>query len=379
MTKVLIIGGGFAGCCAAHVLADKGWDIHVVERLPFLGGGVRTFLYGGHPYTFGPRHFLTDDIKLFDFLNSYVPMRRIDQVQQNLTFVGDEQRFFTWPVHKDDISMMNDANKIHQELNECTSEYIDTDNFEDWVAGSIGTTLYEKFFNDYSKKMWSVDSNKELNYLHSGWEDFLGDDQKLKKMELVTGSREHYKKRISSFPIKKNGYNDYFDIATESSHVHLDTEIEEYDVEKYRVKIDGQWESYDIIISTVGPDILFRNIHGPLRWMGREFMKIILPIPQVFPNDVYFLYYATSEEPYLRIVEYKQFYQYEAPSTLLGIEFPSKKNKLYPYPTKTDVAHAQKYLDMVPERVFSIGRAGTYRYLDIDDIIAQCLDLKENV
>ena len=102
-------------------------------------------------------------------------------------------------------------------------------------------------------------------------------------------------------------------------------------------------------------------------------------MPQVFPNDVYFLYYAPADTPYLRIVEYKQFYRYESPSTLLAIEFPSDKNKLYPYPTVQDVEQAQEYLDALPENVFSIGRAGTYRYMDIDDIIAQCLKLDQNM
>ena len=59
--KLLIIGGGFAGCCAAHMLQDKNFDIHIIENSNLLGGGVRTFWYGGHPYTFGPRHFLTEN------------------------------------------------------------------------------------------------------------------------------------------------------------------------------------------------------------------------------------------------------------------------------------------------------------------------------
>jgi len=46
----LVIGGGFAGCAAAHQLQLMGgWDVTVVERAPFLGAGVRTRYYGGHP------------------------------------------------------------------------------------------------------------------------------------------------------------------------------------------------------------------------------------------------------------------------------------------------------------------------------------------
>ena len=43
MKKALIMGGGFAGCAAAHQLELlQGWDVTIVEKAPFLGAGVRT-------------------------------------------------------------------------------------------------------------------------------------------------------------------------------------------------------------------------------------------------------------------------------------------------------------------------------------------------
>ena len=74
--KVLIIGGGPAGCAAAHQISllDK-YEILIVEQSNRLGGGCKTMTFGGHPYTFGPRHFLTDKKYLYDFLNKFVPMR----------------------------------------------------------------------------------------------------------------------------------------------------------------------------------------------------------------------------------------------------------------------------------------------------------------
>ena len=60
MKKVLIIGGGFAGCATAHLLGEKkDLNVTLVEAGSELGAGVRTHFYGGHPFTFGPRHFLT--------------------------------------------------------------------------------------------------------------------------------------------------------------------------------------------------------------------------------------------------------------------------------------------------------------------------------
>lgn len=369
MTKVLIIGGGMAGCCAAHLLSEKaGWNIELVETAPFLGGGCKTHFYGGHPYTYGPRHFLTRDESLFEFLDRHVPMRRIEEDQFNFSYVESDAAFYYYPFHRDDIERMPDREQILGEL-KTLSGARQARNFEEYMAGSLGRTLYRKLVDTYSKKMWKIESNTELDSGDWGWRAWSPNGFPLK-----TGSKAAWSDAISGFPLKMNGYNDYFDVATRNVKVHLNTTIEEYDVEHHRVKIGGVWSIYDIIVSTISPEILLNNTFGPLRWIGRDFFKIVLPIKDVFPPNVYFLYYV-NQEPFTRIVEYKKFYRYEAPSSLIVLEVPSFSNKLYPYPTQRDEQRAKEYLDSLPERVFSIGRAGVYRYVDIDDVIQQCLDL----
>ena len=70
MKKVLIIGGGMAGCCAAHQVFfnAKKFEVTIIEASNILGAGVRTNWWGGHPYT-GPRHFLTPHQHVFDYFN----------------------------------------------------------------------------------------------------------------------------------------------------------------------------------------------------------------------------------------------------------------------------------------------------------------------
>jgi len=373
MIKVLVIGGGFAGCCAAHLLSKKGWKVTIVEKEHFLGGGCKTHFYGGHPYTYGPRHFLTDKEYLFEFLNRYVPMRQIGDIQQNLTYIERDSVFYTFPVHEDDIEKMPDKEKIFKELKLSGSEDLRNSNFEEWVVYSLGPTLYDKFFETYSKKMWQIESNRELDATF-GWREV-----KPKKLTLKTGSRATWDTgKISAFPKKLNGYDDYFRIATKNAEVCLDAKIETYDVENHRVKLEGSWRKFDIIVSTIFPEELLNNAFGPLRWIGRDFFNIVLPVNEALPPNIFYLYYANNE-PFTRIVEYKKFYQYDAPTTLLSMELPSRKNRLYPYPTFKDQDLARRYFEALPENVFSIGRAGTYRYIDIDDIIQQCMDLDGNI
>jgi len=364
--RALVIGGGMAGCCATHLLSEKGWEVSLVDSASFLGGGCKTFTHGGHPYTVGPRHFLTPDEHLFEFMNKYVPMRRIPE-HEFLTYVESDPGFYNFPIHVDDIDLMPDREKIKNELNTLSGAE-SAKNLEEYWIRSVGPTLYKKYIESYSKKMWQIDSNTEI--------DDYGFSPK--GVALKSGPKAAWTEAISAFPIKINGYDDYFDIATQNSEVHLNTWIQDFDVENSRVMINDQWQTFDIIVSSVSPEIPLKNAFGPLRWVGRDFLKIVLPMEEVFPENVYFLYYA-NQEPFTRIVEYKKFYKYDSPTTLIGIEIPSFSNNLYPYPIRKDQEHAQKYLDALPDNFYSVGRAAIYRYIDIDDIIQQCLDLAEEL
>ena len=103
-----------AGCATSHVLNhNKELEVHLVDKNSFRAG-VRTFFYGGHPYTFGPRHFLTFNKKIYDFLNSYVPMRSCSE-HQFLSYVEQDNNFYNYPINIENISKMPDK-KIYREL-----------------------------------------------------------------------------------------------------------------------------------------------------------------------------------------------------------------------------------------------------------------------
>ena len=161
MTRVLVIGGGMSGLSATHMLSDKGYQVTLIESSSFLGAGNRTFTYGGHPYTYGPRHFLTKDEKLFEFLNRYTPLRRIKE-HEFLTYIERDRAFYHFPIHRDDVGKMPDRDKIIEELNNTTGVDKATNLEEFWLA-SVGPTLYSKFVETYSLKMWQIESNTEFD------------------------------------------------------------------------------------------------------------------------------------------------------------------------------------------------------------------------
>ncbi len=366
--KVLIIGGGFAGCAAAHQLSlIGGWEITLVERAPFLGGGVKTHWHGGHPFTYGPRHFLTPDERLFDYLNKIVPLRRCPD-HEFLTYVEQDQNFYNFPIHKDDIPRMPEKEQIEEELRQVTGA-VSARNLEEYWIGSVGETLYRKMVDAYTKKMWEVDDCREID-------DFAWSP---KGVALKEGTRACWDEAISAYPIAPNGYDEYFDISTaDVDHILLGTNIEKFDLEGKRVFMNGDWHAYDLIVNTISPDIIMDNAHGQLPFKGRDFLKIVLPVKFAFPENVYFVY-DSSGEPFTRMVEYKKFTHHKSDSTFIGLEIPSTSNRLYPVPMKKHIAHAQRYFADMPEGIISMGRAGSYRYIDIDDIIDQAMVMAEQV
>jgi UDP-galactopyranose mutase len=370
MKTALIIGGGPAGCAAAHVLSlQGGWDVTVVEKASSLGAGVRTQWYGGHPYTFGPRHFLTQNEEVFEFFNKYCPLRRC-QDHRFLSYVENDGNFYNYPIHMDDIPNMPESDKIFSELKEAKQIQgaAQAKNLEEYWISSVGQTLYEKFIDGYSKKMWQVEDNRLID-------DFAWSP---KGVALKEGSKEAWDTAISAYPHAADGYDQYFDLSTKDATVLLNTEIEHFDLPNKTVVLNGRKQSYDVIVNTASPDDVMNGVHGKLPYIGREFHKFVLPVQFAFPENVYFLYY-TGNERLTRLVEYKKFtrQKYNDPSTIIGMEIPViDGGKHYPLPFKSEIAKAQKYFDDMPDNVFSFGRAGTYQYgYDIDDCIESALEM----
>ena len=370
MKKALIIGSGFSCCMFAMMLKKKGWNVTVFDKSKLTGGGVRTFYHGGHPFTYGPRHFIGPDtnMKAFEFLNQIVPMRNIKKM--NYSYQQQEDFFASYPMHIDDVKKFSDSQKIFDELNSLPEE-TRANNFEDFWVGRVGKTLYERFNKFYNLKAWNLSSNKTMDY---------GFEATVKRKPLETGSRYEFPKGfINAYPVPKDGYNKFFDVALEGCNLVLNTEIVKVDMDKVKIHTKNDSFNGDLIISTTSPDFLFENCWGELKYVGREFYKIVLPTEEVLPKDVYFIYYPNENEQQTRVTEFKKFTQHKSKNSLISLEVPSMKNKLYPTMIKKEVNLAEKYLNALPEKVISVGRMGTYRYVDIDDIIMQGLEFYDNL
>ncbi len=368
MKKAVVVGGGFAGCTAAYMLKKNGFDVTIIEGANVLGGGCRTYYYQKHPYTYGPHHLLIDvgDEKTWDYFNSFLSLRKLKH--KTKTYVRQDNNFYDYPIHEDDIENMPDKEKIFKEIDACKN--VDkSKNFEEYWLRSVGDTLYNKFINSYSKKMWQIDDNRLIDeYSFSP-----------KGVAIKKGSRECFEgQKIIAYPRELDGYNSYFDKCTDGCNIIYNAWIKEFDLNRKKVKVSDNWIQGDVLVSTASIDSLFNYSYGELPYIGRDFLKIILPVESITPEGYYFIHYA-GDEPYTRIFEYKLLTGYKSPNTFIMIETPSRRNKLYPYPIKSEILKAEKYLAELPEDVYSIGRLGHYRYDNMVMVLKDCFTLSERL
>ena len=369
--RILIIGGGFAGCSSAEILSKYPENkITLVEKGSILGAGVRTMFYGGHPYTFGPRHFLTQKKETYDYLKKFLDLRNVNY-HKFKSYVERDNQFYNYPINQKDIEKMPDKKDIFKQLKQ-RKIINNPKNLEDFWIQSVGTILFDKVINSYNKKMWQVPSCTRIDTFN--WSP--------KGYAIKKGSEAAYDDRISAYPRELDGYNSYFDIIKKRKNIKIkfNSTITKINFKKKYAYADKNKKiDFDICINTISPDEMFNKKHGELSFIGRDFHKIVFPTKEVFPKDVFFLYYPNSET-FTRLVEYKKFTNHKSKTSLVGMEIPSKNGRYYPLPFKSEQKKAKKYFDEMPESFYSIGRAGSYRYeVDIDDCIWQSLEIERQI
>ncbi len=81
---VLVIGSGFAGLSAATSLADKGYQVKILEKNPTIGGRARKFSASGFSFDMGPSWYWMPDVfenyfqKFGKNVSDYYELERLD-------------------------------------------------------------------------------------------------------------------------------------------------------------------------------------------------------------------------------------------------------------------------------------------------------------
>ena len=153
---VVVVGAGVAGLLTAHLLAESGAKVVVIEKLNQLGGLARSYTYGDFVFDIGPHRFHTANPNIQAYLDRVLA----DEGTRfpRLSEVYFRGKYYRWPLRPQNLTQLpkSIALKAFRDLAFNGRKNFNADTFQNYVLSQYGQTLYQNFFHDYSIKFLGV-------------------------------------------------------------------------------------------------------------------------------------------------------------------------------------------------------------------------------
>jgi UDP-galactopyranose mutase len=163
---VVIVGAGVAGLVSAHLLAEAGVQVVVIEKLDDIGGLARSFVYDDtFVFDCGPHRFDTGNPNIKAYLERVLERGTTFFPRKSEVFF--EGSYYDWPIKPQNLVQLPPAlaGKAFVDLAVNGYKTYEGDNFENYILRQYGPTLYKNFFEGYSIKFLGIHPRET----HSDW------------------------------------------------------------------------------------------------------------------------------------------------------------------------------------------------------------------
>ncbi|MFZ5478887.1 MAG: FAD-dependent oxidoreductase [Myxococcota bacterium] len=153
---VVVVGGGVAGLVTAHLLAESGAKVVVIEKFDRVGGLARSYKYDGFVFDCGPHRFHTENPNIKAYLDRVLQGHATMFPRKSEVYF--EGKYYRWPLHPKNLLQLPLplAMKSGVDLAVNGMKRYGDETFEDYVLRQYGPTLYENFFKGYSIKFLGI-------------------------------------------------------------------------------------------------------------------------------------------------------------------------------------------------------------------------------
>lgn len=353
----VIVGAGFTGATLAERIAqDLQARVLVIDKRPHIGGnawdeldaqGIRVGRYGAHV-------FHTNSQKVWDYITRFGEFNdftlEVEAYHQGKWYalplnLGTINAFFNLDLSAGDVPAF---------LAQVREAIAAPQNAEEAVLSRVGRELYEAFYLNYTRKQWDLEPHE------------LDASVTLRLPIRHNRDSRYFADRWQGVPVQ--GYAALFAKLLQHPKIELRLNTD-------YAHLAGQIDCRRVIYT--GPiDAFFQYRLGRLPYRSLQFRfehhrqeyvqhKAVLN----YPND----------HAYTRSIEFKRLYQQEAAGSTLCYEYPcwNADEPYYPVPAPQNRALYQQYRSLAeafPQLLFC-GRLGSYRYLNMDQCIAQALKI----
>lgn len=349
----LIVGAGFSGSVIAERLAAIGQEVLVVDRRPHVGGNAYDHLDddGVLLHRYGPHIFHTNSKEIFAYLSRFTRWRPYE----HRVLASVDGQLVPLPINLDTLNRLYGTNMDSAGATAFLARVAEPRETvrtgEDLVISRVGRELYEKLYRGYTRKQWGVDPS-EL------------DASVLARVPVRTNRDDRYFTDLYQ-AMPRHGYTRLIENLLDHPRIHLLLRTEWRDVASL-VPRRG-------VVCTAPVDAWFDHRFGPLPYRSLRFERAYEHVDRAQPAAV--INYP-NEHPWTRVTEMKWLTGQFHPGTTLLAEHPQADgDPYYPVPTPESASLYRRYAELAEaERdVWFVGRLGTYRYLNMDQCVAQAL------
>lgn len=356
MFDYLIVGAGYAGAVLAERLArGAGKKVLIIDRRNHIAGNAYDHYdeAGILVHRYGPHIFHTNSADVFNYLSNFTEWRPYEhRVQASV-----DGQLVPIPINLDTINRLYGLNLNSFELQEWLASVAEPRDCirtsEDVVVSKVGRELYEKFFRGYTRKQWGLDPS-EL------------DSSVIARVPTRTNRDDRYfTDTYQAMPLR--GYTRMFENMLDHPNIKIMLNTDYTDIE--------DWIPHRELIYTGPIDEFFNFSYGKLPYRSLEFRHQTFDISQFQPAPV--VNYP-NEHPYTRVTEFKHLTGQEHPKTSVVYEYPCDGgDPYYPVPRPENAEIYKKYqaLAEATPGVHFVGRLATYKYYNMDQVVAQALTL----
>ncbi|HYC85962.1 MAG TPA: UDP-galactopyranose mutase [Chryseosolibacter sp.] len=360
MFDYLIVGAGFAGSVLAERLASVGnQKVLIIDQRDHIGGNAYDYYNkdGILVHRYGPHIFHTNSKKVFDYLSQFTAWRPYE----HRVLASVDGQLVPIPINLNTINKLYGLNLSCNEVEaffESKAEKIERiKTSEDVVLSKVGRELYEKFFRNYTRKQWDLDPS-EL------------DASVTARVPTRTNRDDRYfTDTYQAMPLY--GYTRMFQkmLSHPNIKIMLNTD--------YKEVIDGIPSKF--VVYTGPIDGFFNYCYGRLPYRSLEF-RFETHDTATFQQTGTINY--PNEQPYTRITEFKYLTGQVHPKTSIVYEYPQAEgDPYYPIPRPENAEIYKKYqrLASTMTNTYFTGRLATYKYYNMDQVVAQSLTLFEKI
>jgi UDP-galactopyranose mutase len=356
MFDYLIVGAGFAGSVLAERLATRSnKKVLIIDKRSHIGGNAYDHYNdaGIMVHKYGPHIFHTNSKEVFDYLGNFTEWRPYE----HRVLASVDGQLVPMPINLDTINKLYGLNLTSFQVEEFFQSVAEDvpviKTSEDVVVSKVGRELYNKFFKNYTNKQWGLDPS-QLD-----------------------------KSVTSRVPTRTNRDDRYFTDTYQAMPLHGYTRMFENMLNHPNIKVMLNTDYHEVIkfipfkemIFTGPVDEYFDFKFGKLPYRSLEFKHDTLNEEKHLAAPV--VNYP-NEHAYTRITEFKALTGQQHPKTAIVYEYPQAEgDPYYPIPMPENAELYNKYKKAADETpgVHFVGRLATYKYYNMDQVVAQALTL----